>query len=150
MFWVVCVFLRTFKETNNTEWLSKRCAGAACTRSCVVYALLGVLTGLQIQWLFSCGYRSRLREQYQLPEKPCDDCLVHCFCGHLALCQEYRELTNRGFDMPAGISLSLSLSIVLSCGFICGLFGCVGWHKNVEMQTRGVTTAPAVTGGMSR
>ncbi|XXG81543.1 hypothetical protein AAC387_Pa09g2150 [Persea americana] len=118
-FWCPCIAFGRIAEIVDR-------GANSCTKSSATYVLLGMLTGMQIQWLFSCGYRSRLREQYQLPEKPCDDCLVHCFCGHLALCQEYRELTNRGFDMPAG------------------------WHKNVEMQTRGVTTAPAVTGGMSR
>jgi len=27
---------------------------------------------------------------------------------------------------------------------------CIGWEGNLEMYTRGVTSAPAVEGGMSR
>lgn len=37
-----------------------------------------------------------------LEEKPCQDCLVHWCCETCALCQEYRELTRRGFDLSLG------------------------------------------------
>nr|GMD26425.1 protein PLANT CADMIUM RESISTANCE 2-like [Ipomoea batatas] len=67
-----------------------------------------------------------MREQYMLKESPCGDCLVHCFCESCALCQEYRELKNRGFDMS------------------------IGWHGNVERQNRGIAMAPLVEEGMSR
>ncbi|RWR95804.1 protein PLANT CADMIUM RESISTANCE 2-like protein [Cinnamomum micranthum f. kanehirae] len=118
-FWCPCITFGRIAEIVDK-------GNNSCPTCCVSYVLLGMLTGLQLQWLLSCGYRSRLRDQYQLPEEPCCDCLVHFFCGNLALCQEYRELKNRGFDMRAG------------------------WHNQVEMQTRGATTAPAVTTGMSR
>ncbi|CAL5400026.1 unnamed protein product [Camellia sinensis] len=49
--------------------------------------------------LYSCGYRSKLRNRYSLESSPCNDCLVHFCCEKCALCQEYRELENRGFDM---------------------------------------------------
>jgi hypothetical protein len=52
--------------------------------------------------LYSCLYRSRLRAEYDLQEGECPDFLVHCCCEHLALCQEYRELKNRGFDLGIG------------------------------------------------
>uniref|UniRef100_A0A6N2M3N0 Uncharacterized protein n=1 Tax=Salix viminalis TaxID=40686 RepID=A0A6N2M3N0_SALVM len=55
----------------------------------------------------SCFYRSKLRKQYMLEESPCNDCLVHCCCESCALCQEYRELKHRGFDMAAGWQESL-------------------------------------------
>ncbi|GFP83544.1 protein plant cadmium resistance 12 [Phtheirospermum japonicum] len=67
-----------------------------------------------------------MRQQYFLQESPCGDCVVHCFCDSCALCQEYRELKNRGFDMS------------------------VGWQENMERQNRGVVTAPISEGGMSR
>lgn len=37
-----------------------------------------------------------------LKEEPCGDCLLHCFCEACALCQEYRELKNRGYNMSVG------------------------------------------------
>jgi hypothetical protein len=52
--------------------------------------------------LYSCLYRSKLRAQYDLDEGECPDFLVHFCCEHLALCQEYRELKNRGFDLGIG------------------------------------------------
>ncbi|KAK1387042.1 Plant cadmium resistance 2 [Heracleum sosnowskyi] len=62
----------------------------SCGRACAVHALTG--------WLISCLYRSKMRKQYMLKRSPCDDCLVHLFCGRCALCQEYRELHIRGYD----------------------------------------------------
>jgi len=59
-----------------------------------------LLTGLQC--VFSCFYRAKLRAQLGLREDPCPDCLVHFFCEWCALCQEYRELKKRGFDMKLG------------------------------------------------
>jgi len=73
---------------------------AACAASGAVYGLLLGFTGLSC--LYSCFYRSRLRGQYDLEEAPCVDCLVHFFYEPCALCQEYRELRNRGFDMGIG------------------------------------------------
>jgi len=52
--------------------------------------------------LYSCLYRSKLRAEYDVDEGECPDFLVHCCCEHLALCQEYRELKNRGFDLGIG------------------------------------------------
>ncbi|KAL5754906.1 hypothetical protein ACOSP7_023126 [Xanthoceras sorbifolium] len=94
----------------------------SCAASGAVYALLG-FTGLSC--LYSCWYRSRLRGQYDLEEAPCADCLVHFCCETCSLCQEYRELRNRGFDMG------------------------IGWHANMDRQGRGIMVAPVV-GGMSR
>nr|GMC85024.1 protein PLANT CADMIUM RESISTANCE 2-like [Ipomoea batatas] len=77
--------------------------------------------------LYSCSYRSKLRKDYMLPESPCGDCLVHCCCESCALCQEYRELKHRGFNMS------------------------LGWEGNMERQNMGVgMTAPGVQGGMNR
>eukprot|EP01018_Ginkgo_biloba_P038956 Gb_02805 [translate_table: standard] len=45
---------------------------------------------------------TKLRSEFNLPEDPCGDCLVHCFCEPCALCQEYREFKNRGFDPALG------------------------------------------------
>ena len=73
---------------------------AACGVSGALYTLIFCVTGCPC--FFSCFYRSKMRQQYTLDESPCGDCLVHCFCEYCALCQEYRELQNRGFDMVIG------------------------------------------------
>ncbi|GLT24874.1 hypothetical protein SLA2020_332210 [Shorea laevis] len=88
--------------------------------------LYGVLALTGLACFYSCFYRSKLRAQYDLPEEPCADCLVHFCCPGCALCQEYRELRNRGFDMS------------------------IGWEANMNRQKRGVTLAPAVVPAMSR
>ncbi|OAY71309.1 Cell number regulator 1 [Ananas comosus] len=62
----------------------------------MAYGLL-CLTGLAC--LYSCFYRSKMRGQYDLEDGPVPDCLVHFCCETCALCQEYRELKSRGFDL---------------------------------------------------
>ncbi|XP_078441181.1 protein PLANT CADMIUM RESISTANCE 2-like [Wolffia australiana] len=96
----------------------------SCGASGAIYALVAVVTGCAC--IYSCFYRKRLRLQYDLPEKPCADCCVHCFCELCSLCQAYRELKNRGFNLD------------------------IGWHGNVEKQTEGVRTLAPVTVGMTR
>lgn len=53
--------------------------------------------------LYSFTYRSKLRGLFSLPEEPCNDCCIHCWCSYCAICQEYRELKNRGLDPSLGI-----------------------------------------------
>ncbi|OMO74072.1 hypothetical protein CCACVL1_16951 [Corchorus capsularis] len=97
------------------------------SKSCVSRGFLyGLLTVTGFACFYSCFYRSKLRGQYDLPEEPCTDCLVHFCCPGCALCQEYRELKYRGFDMG------------------------IGWEANMDRQKRGVTTAPIVIPGMAR
>ncbi|KAJ6288639.1 CELL NUMBER REGULATOR 1 [Salix viminalis] len=113
-----CVTFGQIAEVVNQGSIS-------CAASGAVYGLLLGFTGLSC--LYSCFYRSRLRGQYDLEEAPCVDCLAHFFCEPCALCQEYRELKNRGFDMG------------------------IGWQANMDRQSRGITVAPPVLGGgMSR
>ncbi|GAY58928.1 hypothetical protein CUMW_190620 [Citrus unshiu] len=100
---------------------------AACGVNCALYFIIAWLTGCSC--LLSCGYRSKMRHQYMLKDSPCGDCLVHVFCELCALCQEYRELKSRGFDMS------------------------LGWQGNLEKQNKGLamaSTAPVVEGGMTR
>ncbi|KAK1387040.1 hypothetical protein POM88_015218 [Heracleum sosnowskyi] len=58
--------------------------------------------------LYSCFARSKLRFMYNLPPSPCScgDCVVHACCEPCALCQEYRELKNRGYNMSIGYDLN--------------------------------------------
>ncbi|XP_047064184.1 cell number regulator 2-like [Lolium rigidum] len=97
----------------------------SCCVSGTLYLALATLIGLTP--LYSCCYRSRLRAQYGLEEKPCPDCCVHWFCEPCALCQEYRELQHRGFDMS------------------------IGWHANMVRMGKGApTVAPHINPGMTR
>ncbi|MQM09632.1 hypothetical protein Taro_042503 [Colocasia esculenta] len=97
----------------------------SCGASGALYTLILCLTGCSC--LYSCFYRSKLRRQYGLAEGSCPDCIVHCCCESCALCQEYRELKNRGFD-PV-----------------------IGWQATMERQGPAVTFPPPVgAGGMTR
>nr|XP_043627124.1 cell number regulator 10-like [Erigeron canadensis] len=98
------------------------------TTSCVgggtIYMILCWFAGFQC--LYSCMYRSKLRQQYMLPEEPCTDCLVHVCCELCAFCQEYSELKYRGID-PS-----------------------LGWQQNVAKQNQGVVMPPVGPGEMKR
>lgn len=93
-----------------------------CGANAAIYTLIGYFTGWMGMCCYSCLYRTKMRKQYMLSESPCPDCCVHCFCESCALCQEYRELKNRGFDMSKG------------------------WKGNLERQNHGITMAPVVEG----
>ncbi|OEL27422.1 Cell number regulator 2 [Dichanthelium oligosanthes] len=88
----------------------------SCGTSGALYTLIMLLTCCQC--VFSCIYRAKMRAQYGLQERPCADCYVHCCCECCALCQEYRKLKKRGFDMS------------------------IGWHLNMERQGRTAATVP--------
>ncbi|KAE8774020.1 cell number regulator 2 [Hordeum vulgare] len=98
------------------------------TSSCCVRGTAYMLLAwVGLGCLCSCCYRSRMREQYGLKEKPCADCCVHFFCDPCAICQEYRELKSRGFDMS------------------------LGWHDNIERMGKSApTAAPEAYPGMTR
>lgn len=81
---------------------------AACGLSGLMYGLIMSVTGLSC--LYSCFYRTKLRNQYGLVDSPCSDSGVHFFCELCALCQEYRELNNRGFDMGIGDYFTLLIT----------------------------------------
>ncbi|XP_057770550.1 protein PLANT CADMIUM RESISTANCE 7-like [Salvia miltiorrhiza] len=72
----------------------------SCATSGILYSCIAFCIGMPC--LMSCGYRSKLRAKFGLVESPAPDCLIHCFCEYCALCQEYRELEDRGFDPSIG------------------------------------------------
>ncbi|KAK2971557.1 hypothetical protein RJ640_017926 [Escallonia rubra] len=108
----------SFRSRSPVPWSTGLCGcssdfssweGRACGVSGALYMLILCVTGCSC--LYSCFYRSKLRGQYFLEESPCTDCCAHCCCEECALCQEYRELQNQGFDMSIGLSLLLSPSL---------------------------------------
>lgn len=96
--WCPCITFGRIAEITDKGTTS-------CAVSGAIYGLLMCFTGCSC--LYSCLYRSKIRTQYMLEESPCNDCLVHCCCESCALCQEYRELEHRGFDMASGWQGSL-------------------------------------------
>eukprot|EP00250_Pteridium_aquilinum_P017982 c23881_g1_i1 orf=180-953(-) len=65
----------------------------SCLAACTIWYLLQQFTACG--WLYSHGYRSKLRSRYGLTLRPCTDCIVHFCCWHCAFCQEYREIQIR-------------------------------------------------------
>ncbi|VFQ92395.1 unnamed protein product [Cuscuta campestris] len=116
-FWCPCVTFGRIAEIVDK-------GSSSCGVNGALYTLMACVTGCPC--LYSCFYRKKMREQYMLRDRPCGDCLLHCFCESCALCQEHRELKIRGFDMS------------------------IGWHGNVEKQNNGIVMAPIPQGGMSR
>ncbi|KAJ0763619.1 putative PLAC8 motif-containing protein [Helianthus annuus] len=72
--------------------------------SCGLYALLhaGILYFTGCGCLLSAYYRIKMSHLYKLPDDPIINILVHLICEPCALCQEYRELQARGFNMQLG------------------------------------------------
>ncbi|KAL3731294.1 hypothetical protein ACJRO7_028207 [Eucalyptus globulus] len=116
-FWCPCITFGRIAEITDHGSVSCPVHGA-------IYTAIALLTGCAC--CFSCCYRTKMRQQYQLKEDPCADCLVHFCCETCALTQEYRELERRGFDMTRG------------------------WDGNMDRQNRGIPMAPVPPGGMMK
>ncbi|XP_051148420.1 protein PLANT CADMIUM RESISTANCE 2-like [Andrographis paniculata] len=114
-FWCPCITFAQISEIVDKGVTTRLMNGLVYT--------IALLAGCPC--CYSCFYREKLRKQYGLQESPCGDFMVHCCCESCALCQEYRELKNRGFDMS------------------------IGWHENMEVNKE-VVMAPVVEGGMTR
>ncbi|WOG94943.1 hypothetical protein DCAR_0314240 [Daucus carota subsp. sativus] len=82
--------------------------------------------------LYSCFSRSKLRHKYNLPQSPCSlpDCAVQFCCELCALCQEYRELQGRGFNMAIGKLASSYAQIPTP--YICIYFS--NWIANMNLN----------------
>lgn len=117
--WCPCIIFGQMAEIVDKGSIS-------CGVHGTIYALINILTGCGC--LYSCIYRTKMRRQQGLPEAPSNDCCIHFCCGPCALCQEYRELQIRGFDMS------------------------IGWQGNMDrrMRNSGVQIQPMVLGGMNR
>ncbi|KAI3844025.1 hypothetical protein MKW98_027218 [Papaver atlanticum] len=116
--WCPCI---TFGQTS--EIIDR--GFSSCGTNGALYELIGVFTGCF--WIYSCMYRTKFRQLYNSEGSSCNDCLTHFCCTPCALCQEYRELKNKGFDVP------------------------LGWHGNMERGTGVVATAPpSAYGTMNR
>ena len=116
-FWCPCITFGRIAEIVDK-------GATSCGASGALYTLIACVIGCPC--FYSCFYRAKMRQQYSLEDSACGDCCLHCWCESCALCQEYRELKFRGFDMV------------------------IGWQGNVEKQNREVAMAPVVEDGMTR
>ena len=94
----------------------------ACGVSGALYSMIFCMSGCSC--LYSCFYRSKLRGQYFLEEQPCTDCCVHLCCETCSLCQEYRELENRGLDLSIGTYI---FPFIWMINFTFNV--CLNWEK---------------------
>ncbi|XVF86038.1 hypothetical protein PTKIN_Ptkin17bG0168600 [Pterospermum kingtungense] len=95
--------------------------------SCRLGSLLHLATGVVFfGWIFGSKNRANLRRHFSLPESPLPDWSTHLLCMWCALCQEHRELRNRGAD-PA-----------------------LGWEGNVAKWNKDGVTPPIVVPRMVR
>lgn len=115
-FWCPCI---TFGQI--AEILDK--GSAPCGVSGTLYALLLGFTGFQ--WIYSSMYRSKLKALYGIEDDCCGDCCTHFWCECCALCQEYRELQLRGYDVA------------------------LGWQGNMKKKNQEMMP-PSMPGGMTR
>ncbi|XVF86036.1 hypothetical protein PTKIN_Ptkin17bG0168400 [Pterospermum kingtungense] len=67
---------------------------ATCATSGIIYAFAPCLV--------SGPYRKKLRQRFGLVEAPASDRIIHSLFEPCALCQEYRELNNRGINPALG------------------------------------------------
>eukprot|EP00898_Chlorokybus_atmophyticus_P006210 jgi/Chlat1/6590/Chrsp46S06087 len=66
--------------------------GGGCCGPCCLYMIFPCCA------ILCCApqVRAELRGKFGLQPEPCGDCCVHFFCSACAVCQEGRELKNRG------------------------------------------------------
>ncbi|XVE58730.1 hypothetical protein DITRI_Ditri04bG0192600 [Diplodiscus trichospermus] len=77
-----------------------------CGTSGLLYGAIAFFIGMPC--LMSCTYRTKLRNKFGLPEAPAPDWVTHFLCEWCALCQEYRELQQRGWDPSIGYQGNLA------------------------------------------
>ncbi|KAI9128719.1 hypothetical protein K1719_000202 [Acacia pycnantha] len=99
------------------QWTTA-CAFAGKTRYLLSY--------IGCKCFYTFKYRGKLRGLFNLPEDPYNDFCVHCLFGSCAICQEYRELKNRGHD-PF-----------------------LGWSGNEQNMNKAIQVPPNVAPGMAR
>ncbi|KAF8022508.1 hypothetical protein BT93_F0122 [Corymbia citriodora subsp. variegata] len=125
-----CITFGQDAEIIDRGRTSCACAGALC---CLIFIFF------DCSFWYTCTYRTKLRGLYSILGDQCGDCCVHFWREPCALCQEYRELKNRGFDPSIG-------------NFITQYVLCPRWVANEERRTRlvGIVVPPSVPGGMIR
>ena len=91
-FWCPCIAFGQIAEVVDD-------GQSSCCIHAVIYALL---LSVGVPCIYSCMWRQKLRNKYRLEPGCCGDFGTHCICECCALCQEHRELRNRGLDPSLG------------------------------------------------
>ncbi|KAL5826077.1 hypothetical protein ACOSQ4_017874 [Xanthoceras sorbifolium] len=76
-----------------------------CATSGIIYAAAPCMV--------SRPYRKKMRQRFGLAEAPSSDWIVHSMFEPCALCQEYRELINRGIDPALGKHIKSPYTFVI-------------------------------------
>ncbi|KAK9812477.1 hypothetical protein WJX73_003187 [Symbiochloris irregularis] len=78
-FCLPCMWGRNYRDFHPDQ----KGACAPCCKYCFSFCGCCCLAG---------ALRGQIRGRYNLAERPCQDCMVHCCCGPCAVCQEAREI----------------------------------------------------------
>ncbi|KAI3962997.1 hypothetical protein MKW98_015941 [Papaver atlanticum] len=118
---------------------------SSCGQNGALYVVVAVVFGCPC--IYSCAYRTKLRQTYNIDGSPCCDFMTHWCCNGCALCQEYREPRNQGFNVALS---KIKFLFMLKLNSTICMF-CVGWHGNMERHNGVAATAPpTLHGGMNR
>ncbi|KAG5010485.1 hypothetical protein GLYMA_07G185200v4 [Glycine max] len=101
------------------------------TTSCCLHGSLFCLLGgfSYLAGIYACMYRTKIRRQYGIEGHQCADFLLSCFCSACTLCQEYRELQARGFDVSAECIYRLERECPNAHEWRDGGSGSERWHE---------------------
>lgn len=116
-----------YKRGCGVSWGCFFClgGGTACLSAGCLFYWLQSCTGCG--FLYTCGYRARLRAKYGLGPEPCGDCCTDYWCLPCSLAQQYRELQYRGIRPALGQYLLFSRKIMLlDFYFACTNISAVG------------------------
>ncbi|KAL8171112.1 hypothetical protein V2J09_022916 [Rumex salicifolius] len=107
------------------------CNGSLYLGLCAMGALAVVFgVPLSCQWIYSCTYRGKIKQDLGMPPSCCEECCLHFWCEPCSLCQEYRQIQNQGYDLS------------------------LGWHGNQEKmrmeRENGMPVTPPVAPSMAR
>ncbi|OAY53033.1 protein PLANT CADMIUM RESISTANCE 8 [Manihot esculenta] len=95
---IITAFLPCVTFGQISEVLDEGKSTCRCRSSCYLLLMLASYS----QWILSTEYRTKLRKKFHLEEAPYTDVVSHLFCPCCSLCQEFRELKNRGLDPALG------------------------------------------------
>ncbi|KAF6150235.1 hypothetical protein GIB67_000109 [Kingdonia uniflora] len=92
-FWCPCITFGWIAEIEN-----QGVGGASFYTFCIIMFIM-----FDYPCICSCIFRANLRSTYNINGSYWGDICIYSFCEPCTLCQEYRELKNRGFGMELGM-----------------------------------------------
>lgn len=96
---------------------------AGCPLGSFIYMLM--MPALCSQWIMGSKYRTKIRDRYGLVDAPYQDVVSHIFCSSCSLCQEFRELKNRGLDPALGTKTKILPLIISFLNYMCDSAGSI-------------------------